>query len=115
MYPIKGLDLLHLNSWLEPGPSSSEKEGLRRRAPMQEISPELGTTAKILDIKGSTVCCIFIDKDGRPDLYGGMTWLKRDDIVTTRNLRVGDLLTVTFDAQHNAHGQVIYKPVFCER
>ncbi len=82
---------------------------------MQEISPELGTTAKILDIKGSTVCCIFIDKDGRPDLYGGMTWLKRDDIVSTRSLRVGDLLSVTFDAQHTAHGQVIYKPVFCER
>ncbi len=82
---------------------------------MQEISPELGTTAKILEIKGTTVCCIFIDKDGRPDLYGGMTRLKRDDIVTTRALRIGDLLTVTFDAQHTAHGKVIYRPVFCER
>jgi len=81
---------------------------------MEEISPDFGTTAKILDIKGSTVCCIFIDKDGRPDLYGGMTWLKRDDIVTTRALRVGDILNVTFDEQHNAHGQVVYKPVFCE-
>ncbi len=114
MIPIKSLDVPGLAARLEPRAQLSEKVS-QRRNPMQDISPELGTTAKILEIKGSTVCCIFIDKDGRPDLYGGMTWLKRDDIVTTRILRLGDLLTVTFDAQHNAHGQVIYKPVFCER
>ena len=82
---------------------------------MQDICHEISTMAKILEIKGSTVCCIFVDKEGRPDLYGGMTWLKRDDIVSTRVLRTGDLLSVTFDTQQNSQGQVTYKAVFCER